>query len=111
MTWFWLLKIERDDVLFTTGNTSDGVVSEPVPNHGLSMMSVEARSGAINWQFQPVPFALDDARAPDTQGGKLIGDFFQCIVAEQPHVTALRAGPVPAKRNAVILVTPAAAEP
>ena len=58
---------ERDDVLFTTGNTSDGVVSEPVPNHGLSMMSVEARSGAINWQFQPVPFALDDD--PDWSAG------------------------------------------
>ena len=58
---------ERDDVLFTTGNTSDGVVSEPVPNHGLSMISVEARSGAINWQFQPVPFALDDD--PDWAAG------------------------------------------
>ena len=58
---------ERDDVLFTTGNTSDGVVSEPVPNHGLSMISVEARSGAINWQFQPVPFALDDD--PDWSAG------------------------------------------
>jgi outer membrane protein assembly factor BamB len=58
---------EDDDVLFTTGNTKDGVVSEPVPNHALSMISVDARTGALEWQFQPVPFELDDD--PDWAAG------------------------------------------
>jgi outer membrane protein assembly factor BamB len=58
---------EREDVLFTTGNTKDGVVSEPVPNRGLSMIGVEANTGAIRWQFQPVPYELDDD--PDWAAG------------------------------------------
>jgi outer membrane protein assembly factor BamB len=56
-----------DDVLFTTGNTADGVVSEPVPNRGLSMIRIDGHSGALDWQFQPVPFALDDD--PDWAAG------------------------------------------
>ena len=58
---------EHDDVLFTTGNTADGTASEPVPNRGLSMLSIDGKSGAIDWQFQPVPYALDDD--PDWSAG------------------------------------------
>ena len=61
---------EGDDVLFTTGNTADGTVSEPVPNRGLSMLRVDGATGAIVWQFQPVPYALDDD--PDWSAGVAI---------------------------------------
>jgi outer membrane protein assembly factor BamB len=61
---------DGDDVLFTTGNTADGTVSEPIPNRGLSMLRIEGRSGAIHWQFQPVPYALDDD--PDWSAGVTI---------------------------------------
>jgi outer membrane protein assembly factor BamB len=63
---------DHDDVLFTTGNTADGVVSEPVPNRGLSMLRADGDSGAIDWQFQPVPFALDDD--PDWAAGVTLMD-------------------------------------
>ncbi len=63
---------EGDEVLFTTGNTQDGVVSEPVPNRGLSMISVEGTTGAIRWQFQPVPYALDDD--PDWAAGVALAE-------------------------------------
>ena len=58
---------DDDGVLFTTGNTADGTVSEPVPNRGLSMLRVGSRTGSVRWQFQPVPYALDDD--PDWSAG------------------------------------------
>jgi outer membrane protein assembly factor BamB len=60
----------EDGVLFTTGNTADGTVSEPVPNRGLSMLRVDRQTGAVKWQFQPVPYALDDD--PDWSAGVAI---------------------------------------
>lgn len=62
--------VDHDDVLFTTGNTADGTVSEPVPNRGLSMLRVDGKTGAMIWQFQPVPYALDDD--PDWAAGVTI---------------------------------------
>jgi outer membrane protein assembly factor BamB len=58
---------DGDGVMFTTGNTADGVVSEPVPNRGLSMLRVDDESAAIKWQVQPIPFALDND--PDWAAG------------------------------------------
>jgi outer membrane protein assembly factor BamB len=59
---------------FTTGNTrNDGAgvqVTEPNPNHGLSMIRVDKDTGQIIWAFQPVPFALDDD--PDWAAGAAI---------------------------------------
>ena len=43
----------------TTGNTKQMGVPEPSPNNGLSLLSLNKDTGAINWKFQPVPFALD----------------------------------------------------
>ena len=61
---------DHDDVTFTTGNTADGTSSEPVPNRGLSMLRVDGKTGAMIWQFQPVPYALDDD--PDWSAGVTI---------------------------------------
>ena len=61
------------NLYFTTGNTREPpcwwpydnangscpAVTEPAPNFGLSMLSVNKDSGAVNWQFQPVPFSRD----------------------------------------------------
>ncbi len=57
----------HDGVLFTTGNTAYGTVSEPIPNRGLSMLKIDDETSAIKWQFQPVPYALDDD--PDWSAG------------------------------------------
>ncbi len=61
---------DHDGVLFTTGNTADGTASEPVPNRGLSMLRIDKETGALNWQFQPVPYVLDDD--PDWAAGVTI---------------------------------------
>ncbi|HYK53716.1 MAG TPA: PQQ-binding-like beta-propeller repeat protein [Candidatus Eremiobacteraceae bacterium] len=42
----------------TTGNQNDGN-AEPSPSRGLSMLRLDATSGAVAWQKQPVPYALD----------------------------------------------------
>jgi outer membrane protein assembly factor BamB len=58
-------------VYFTTGNTrcdAAGCQSpEPSPNHGLSMIRVDASTGKIIWAFQPVPYKLDND--PDWSAG------------------------------------------
>jgi hypothetical protein len=49
-------------VVVTTGNTQcwqGGCQPEPAVNHGLSMLRLNAGSGAIDWKLQPVPFKLD----------------------------------------------------
>ncbi len=49
-----------DQALYvTTGNTKRSGVPEPSPNRGLSLLRLNKDTGAVNWQFQPVPFALD----------------------------------------------------
>lgn len=45
------------DLYITTGNSNNGG-PEPSPNHGLSMLRLNAGTGAIVWKFQPVPYAL-----------------------------------------------------
>jgi outer membrane protein assembly factor BamB len=62
---------DRTGVFFTTGNTRcDGAGcqnTEPSPNRGLSMVRVDPATGAVAWQFQPVPYDLDDD--PDWSAG------------------------------------------
>lgn len=62
-------------VYATTGNTRSycsGCGTEPTPNHGLSMLRVDAGSGALVWKLQPVPFALDGD--PDWASGPALTD-------------------------------------
>ncbi|HZP87060.1 MAG TPA: PQQ-binding-like beta-propeller repeat protein, partial [Burkholderiales bacterium] len=57
-------------VFATTGNArcwNGGCQAEPSTNRSLSMVRVNAATGALVWQFQPVPFALDDD--PDWASG------------------------------------------
>lgn len=55
-----------DGLYVTTGNTNSGA-PEPSPNHGLSLLRLNHRSGAIDWKFQPVPWVLD--QDPDWSSG------------------------------------------
>src|SRR6266849_6880632 len=47
-----------DAVYVATGNVNVGG-PEPVPNHGLSLLRLNWNTGAIVWNWQPVPYALD----------------------------------------------------
>jgi len=49
----------QDALYITTGNANIGG-PEPVPNHALSLLRLDPNTGAIVWQWQPVPYALDD---------------------------------------------------
>ncbi len=52
----------RSGVFITTGNSqcwNGGCQSEPSPNHGLSMLRLDASNGNVEWKLQPVPFELD----------------------------------------------------
>jgi outer membrane protein assembly factor BamB len=49
---------KADRLYATTGNANNGGL-EPSPNHGLSMVQLNAGTGAMGWKFQPVPYALD----------------------------------------------------
>lgn len=51
----------------TTGNAKRPNEPEPSPNHALSMLRLNATSGAVDWKLQPVPFAMDDD--PDWSAG------------------------------------------
>lgn len=61
--------LEGGDLYVTTGNTKcwnappgdPGPVCqpEPSPNHGLSLLRLDAGSGAISWKLQPVGYAKD----------------------------------------------------
>ena len=46
------------------------VVTEPSPNYGLSMVSVNKDTGNVNWVFQPVPFERDGD--PDWAAGATV---------------------------------------
>jgi outer membrane protein assembly factor BamB len=49
-----------DSVFVTTGNANvDEQPIEPVPNRALSMLRLDKNTGAVLWQFQPVPWVLD----------------------------------------------------
>jgi hypothetical protein len=59
----------------TTGNTREYLappVPEPCPNHGLSMLRLDAKTGRIVWRHRPVPFALD--KDPDWAAGATVFD-------------------------------------
>lgn len=51
--------VKGDSVYLTTGNVQSGQPFEPSPNRGLSMLRLDKDTGAIVWQFQPVPWTLD----------------------------------------------------
>jgi outer membrane protein assembly factor BamB len=53
----------------TTGNSRCywTACTEPSPNHGLSLLRVDANTGAVVWKHQPVPWALDGD--PDWSAG------------------------------------------
>jgi outer membrane protein assembly factor BamB len=68
----WNTPTAWEDVFVTTGNTANGNVSQPAVNHGLSMLRLDKDSGAIKWQHQPVPYALDDD--PDWAAGAVVMD-------------------------------------
>jgi outer membrane protein assembly factor BamB len=62
-------------VFVTTGNTreyGDPAVPEPCPNHGLSMLRLDAKTGRIVWRHRPVSFALD--KDPDWAAGATVFD-------------------------------------
>lgn len=54
--------LDGKGVFATTGNArcwNGGCQSEPSVNHSLSMVRVDAATGALVWKHQPVPFAMD----------------------------------------------------
>lgn len=63
-----------DGLYFTTGNVrcwNGGCqATPPTPNHSLAMIRVDRATGALEWEFQPVPFAMDDD--PDWAAGATI---------------------------------------
>jgi len=59
-----------DGIFFTTGNArcwNGGCQSEPSTNRSLSLIRVDANTGTPAWNFQPVPFSMDDD--PDWSAG------------------------------------------
>ena len=61
-------------LLFTTGNArcwGGGCQPEPAVNRALSLIRVDANTGAEAWRFQPVPFSMDDD--PDWAAGVALG--------------------------------------
>jgi outer membrane protein assembly factor BamB len=70
----WSSVAAFDTGLFvTTGNSrcwNGGCQSEPNPNRGLSLLRLDQNTGAVVWQLQPVPFALDDD--PDWASGPTV---------------------------------------
>lgn len=60
-------------IYFTTGNTrcdAAGCQGNLAVNRGLSMLKIDPTTGAVAWQFQPVPYDLDDD--PDWSAGVTI---------------------------------------
>ncbi len=49
----------KHGVFVTTGNVRSGGPVEPSPNRGLSLLRLDRDTGAVAWQFQPVPWLLD----------------------------------------------------
>ena len=57
-------------IYVTTSNArcwNGGCQAEPYPNHGLSLLRLDADTGAVIWKLQPVPFDLDGD--PDWSSG------------------------------------------
>jgi outer membrane protein assembly factor BamB len=68
----WSAPAAWDDLFVTTGNTANGNVSQPSVNHGLSLLRLNKDTGAVKWQHQPVPYALDND--PDWAAGAVVMD-------------------------------------
>jgi outer membrane protein assembly factor BamB len=54
----WGSPAASDGVYVTTGNSNIGG-PDPVPNHALSLLRLNAKTGAVVWGWQPVPYDLD----------------------------------------------------
>ncbi len=64
--------LDKDQVTVTTGNSSITGMPEPSPDHALSMLGLNATTGAINWDLRTVPF--DDDNDPDWAAGATLID-------------------------------------
>ena len=56
-------------LFLTTGNTRTAA-PEPSPNYGLSLLRLDADTGSLIWQHQPVPFSMDND--PDWAAGATV---------------------------------------
>jgi outer membrane protein assembly factor BamB len=63
--------LDKGMVAITTGNSNVGG-PEPSPDHALSMIGLDATSGAIDWTLRPVPYADDGD--PDWAAGPAMLD-------------------------------------
>jgi outer membrane protein assembly factor BamB len=62
--------LDKNAVYATTGNArawNGGSQSEPSVNHSLSLLRLNASTGALDWKLKPVPFNLDND--PDWASG------------------------------------------
>ena len=58
-------------IYFTTGNSNlHQGLSEPKPNHGLSLIKINQQTGDLVWKLQPVPYEMDGD--PDWAAGALV---------------------------------------
>lgn len=64
--------LDRNVIAITTGNSNDGGQPEPTPDNALSMLGLNATSGAIDWKLRAVPWALDGD--PDWAAGPALLD-------------------------------------
>ena len=67
--------LDSNVIAITTGNSANwcnGSQSEPIPDNALSMLGLNATSGALNWKLRAVPFGLD--MDPDWAAGPALLD-------------------------------------
>ena len=64
--------LDKGVIAITTGNSRIDPMPEPSPDNALSMLGLDATSGAINWKLRAVPFALDGD--PDWAAGPALLD-------------------------------------
>jgi len=63
--------LDKGTVAITTGNSNIGG-PQPSPDHALSMIGLDATTGAIKWKFRAVPY--DDDGDPDWAAGPALLD-------------------------------------
>ena len=67
--------LDNNTIAVTTGNSANwngGSQSEPTVDNALSMLGLNASSGAINWKLRAVPFSMD--ADPDWAAGPALLD-------------------------------------
>ena len=67
--------LDNNTIAVTTGNSANwngGSQSEPTVDNALSMLGLNASSGAVNWKLRAVPFSLD--ADPDWAAGPALLD-------------------------------------